>query len=272
MKSSLKSLVSATALAAMLLTGIGISIGVETAEAQIPKPRKFSIGVSGGFGADFGSANFLELPTAPIFAPRTGGSNEPAAYAGATNIGTWSAGIVMEYLVTEQLSVGLRGAYSVQNSNLLTRSNYRVGRSDGTFDDGTSEFTLNANIQSVAIEPMVGYNIVEGLNVHLGARVNVTVGSAYTQRETLIAPTDGGFFTTGGRIRNERTGTLPNVSSVTIAPMAGLSYNINLTDRLILTPEAFFAYGIMPLVSDLPQNSVWTASSARAGVSVKYKF
>ncbi len=270
MKLSLKSLFSATALAAMLLTGIGI--GVETAEAQIQRPRKFSLGVYGGFGADLGTANFLELPTAPIFTPRTGGSNEPAAYAGATNIGTWSAGIVMEYLITEQLSVGLRGAYSVQNSNLLTRSNYRVGRSDGSFDNATSEFTLDANVQSVAIEPMVGYNIVAGLNVHLGARVNITVGSAYTQKETLTAPADGGFFTTGGRIRNERTGALPNVSSLTVAPMAGLSYNINLTDRLILTPEAFFAYGIMPLVSDLPQNTVWTASSARVGVSVKYKF
>jgi hypothetical protein len=257
----------------LLIAGLVLTVtGIQTAEAQIQRPRKFSIGVYGGFGADLTQANFLEMPTVPLFSVRTGGSNEPAAFNNATTIGTWAAGIVMEYQVLEQLSVGLRGSFSVQNSNLLTRSNYRVGRSDGTFDDATSEFGLNATVQSVALEPMVGYNLFEGLYVHLGARINFAVGSSYTQQETLVAPADGGFFTTGGRVRNQRSGTLPGINNTTVAPMAGLSYNINLTDRLVLTPEAFFAYGLMPFVSDLPSTSTWTAHSARAGISARYKF
>lgn len=264
MKSTLKNVI----VAGVLL----MCFGAVSSEAQIQRPRKFSLGVSGGFGVDLTNANFLELPTVPIFSPRTGGTNEPTAYTGGTSIGTWAAGIVMEYLITDQLSVGLRGAYSVQNSNLLTRSNYRVGRSDGSFDDAISEYSLAASIQSIALEPMVGYNIVEGLNVHLGARLNFRIGSSYSQKETLIAPTDGGFTLAGARVRNERTGELPKVTDLTVAPMLGLSYNINATDRLVISPEIFGTFGLMQLVTDLPSGSSWTAHSARLGVSAKYKF
>jgi hypothetical protein len=249
-----------------------VCVGTSSMEAQIQRPRKFSLGVFGGFGADLNNVNFLELPTSAIFSPRTGGTNEPAAFGGNTAIGTFSAGIVMEYQITDQLSVGLRGSYATQNAALRTTSTYRVGRSDGTFDDAMSEFTLNSTVQYISVEPMAGYNLFEGLNVHLGARVNLLIGSSYTQKETLLTPTDGGFFTSGGRVRNERSGVLPNAASLAVAPLAGLSYNINLTDRLVLTPEAFFALGIMPVVSDLPTSSAWTTSSARAGISVKYKF
>jgi hypothetical protein len=249
-----------------------VCVGTSSVEAQIQRPRKFSLGVYGGFGADLNNVNFLELPTSAIFSPRTGGTNEPAAFAGGTTIGTFAAGIVVEYQITDQVSVGLRGNYATQNANLLTTSKYRVGRSDGTFDDGMSEFTLNSTVQFIGIEPMVGYNLFEGLNVHIGARLNLLIGSNYTQKETLLAPSDGGFFASGGRVRNERTGVLPNAASLAVAPLAGLSYNINLTDRLVLTPEAFFALGIMPIVTDLPTTAAWTTSSARVGIAVKYKF
>ena len=135
-----------------------VCVGTSSMEAQIQKPRKFSLGVYGGFGADLNNVNFLELPTSAIFSPRTGGTNEPAAFGGNTAIGTFSAGIVMEYQLTDQLSVGLRGGYSTQNAALRTTSAYRVGRSDGTFDDGSSEFLLNSAIQFISVEPMVGYN------------------------------------------------------------------------------------------------------------------
>lgn len=257
-----------------IVTGIMLTtLGASLAEAQIQRPRRFSIGVYGGFGADLNVANFLELPTSPVFSPRTGGTNEPAAFAGATTIGTWAAGIVMEYQITDQLNVGLRGAYSVQNSSLLTRSTYRVGRSDGTFDDGSSEFSLVSNVQAVALEPMAGYNLFEGLYVHLGARVNFATGSSYAQKETLITPTDGSFSPNSTtRVRNERTGALPALNNITVAPLVGVSYNINVIDRLVVSPEAFFSYGIMPFVTDLPSGSTWTAHSVRVGVSAKYKF
>lgn len=241
-------------------------------EAQIVRQRRFSLGLYGAYGLDFHNVNFLDLPNAPVFTPRTGGSNEPAAFSNTT---TWNPafGVVLEYLIDERLSVGLRGGYATQNTRLTTRSTYRVGRSDGTFDNATSEYAISDTVGMISLEPMVSYNLWEGLSVHVGVRLNFVNSPKYYQAETLLSPSDGSFFPipTGGSPvtrRNISAGDLPNANTFTIAPFAGISYAIPIIDRLTVHPEVFYSLGITPVVKDLQ----WSVNSLRPGLSVKYKF
>jgi hypothetical protein len=258
-----------TALRLVAVAVILFAAATERSEAQGGRPRRFSLGLYGSYGMDMHSANFLDLPNNPVFTPRTGGTNEPGPFTGTTS---WNpvVGIVMEYLLDERLSVGLRAHYATQNARLTTRANYRVGRDDGTFADATSEYAISDSIQIIGLEPMASYNVWEGLSVHLGVRLNFATSARYNQSETLIAPADGSFFggTTPIRTRNVTVGDLPNANTFTIAPIVGLSYAIPIIDRLTVQPEVFFSYGLMPVVRDLQ----WTVNSLRPGLAVKYKF
>jgi hypothetical protein len=167
--------------------------------------------------------------------------------------------------------VGLRGGYATQNATLKTTATYRVGRSDGTFADATSEYSITTDYQVINIEPMVNYNIWEGLYVHAGIRLSFMTKTNYSQVETLIAPSDGSFYsdtTTIIRTRNSTSGAMPSATTFAVAPFAGLSYAIPIIDRLTVHPEVFYSFGIMPVVTDLK----WTVNSLRPGLSVKYKF
>ena len=239
----------------------------QTLEAQSSRPRRFSMGIYGAYGLDMHNANFLDLPTRPIFRPRTGGSNEPGPFS---NANAWNPafGITMEYMVTQELGIALRGHFAFQNARLTTRSQYRVGRDDGTFDDGVSEFSLETDVQMISLEPMAQYNIWEGLFVHLGARLNFITQIDYLQYESLIAPEDGGFFTNGSRTRNVSSGELPEATKFSIAPIVGLSYAIPIIDRLTVHPEVFYSFGLFPVAGEL----AWTVNSLRPGLAVKYKF
>lgn len=239
-----------------------------TAEAQGSRPRRFSLGLYGTYGMDWHNANFLDLPTVPIFTPRTGGSNEPPAFT-CTNVWNPAFGITMDYLIDERLSVGLRAHYATQNARLTTRATYRAGRGDGTFIDATSEYAISDSVQIIGVEPMASYNVWEGLSVHLGVRLNFVLSAKYYQDETLIDPADGSFFPNGTfRTRNISTGDLPNATTFLVTPFAGVSYAIPIIDRLTVHPEVFYSVGLMPVVKDLK----WTVSSLRPGLAVKYKF
>lgn len=240
-----------------------------TLEAQSVRTRRFSLGLYGAYGLDMHNVNFLDLPNVPIFTPRTGGTNEPTAFS-STNAWNPAFGIVMEYLIDDRLSVGLRANYATQNVRLATRASYRVGRDDGTFANAVSEYTINDTLQMIGVEPMVSYNVWEGLSVHAGVRLNFVNSAKYYQVETLLEPSDGSFFsgTTPFRTRNASTGDLPNANTFTVAPFAGISYAIPIIDRLTVHPEVFYSFGIMPVVKDLK----WSVNSLRPGLSVKYKF
>jgi hypothetical protein len=238
-----------------------------TLEAQSSRPRRFSMGLYGAYGLDMHNANFLDLPTRPIFRPRTGGSNEPGPFS---NANAWNPafGLTMEYMITQELGIALRGHFAFQNARLTTRSQYRVGRADGTFDNGISEFAIETDVQMIGLEPMAQYNIWEGLFVHLGARLNFVTRIDYLQYESLIAPDDGGFFPNGSRTRNTSSGELPEATKFSIAPIVGLSYAIPIIDRLTVHPEVFYSFGLFPVVGQL----AWTVNSLRPGLAVKYKF
>jgi hypothetical protein len=236
------------------------------ADAQIQRPRRLSLGLYGFYSLDMNTVSFLDLPNVPVFTPRTGGPNEPGPFQGGTT-GNPGVGILLEYAITDQFTVGLRANYAPQNARLTTFSTYPVGRLDGTSADGRSDYSIDATVQTIGLEPLVMVNVWEGLNVFVGARLGLVVGTSYSQRETLAAPSDGGFDTSARRVRNETSGALPNVAGLTVAPFGGLSYTIPLSDRFAIVPEVSYSLGIMNVVTD----TKWTVSSLRPTLALKYK-
>ena len=251
------------------LIAISIAVFAADAEAQSLRPRRFSLGLYGSYGLDMNNIDFQDLPTAPIFTPRTGGTNEPSPFT-STNAWNPAFGLVMEYLIDDRFSVGLRANYATQNARITTRANYRVGRSDGTFADAVSEYVISDSVNVIGLEPMASYNVWEGLSVHLGVRLNFVLSAKYYQAENLLEPSDGSFFegTTPIRTRNIRTGDLPNANTFAIAPLVGVSYAIPIIERLTVHPEVFYSFGLTPVVKDI----TWTVRSLRPSIAVKYKF
>jgi hypothetical protein len=227
---------------------------------------KFSIGVFGAYNLNFHNASFLDIPTVPVFTPRNGTSYEPTAFGNTSNGGAAFGALVM-YNFSEELALSLRLGYGGHNALFRTTSTYPVGRTDGTTVDATSEYSINASIGAFSIEPLVSYRIVAGLQAYLGVRVNVVANNSFDQRETLIAPTDGGFDQNRNRSRNIRTGTIPQLQSLWFSGVAGLGYDIPLSEALILSPEAFYSLGLTRIV----QGINWNINTLRGGISLRYR-
>jgi hypothetical protein len=227
---------------------------------------KLSIGAFGAYNLSFHNASFLDIPTAPVFAPRTGAPYEPTAF-GNTSSGGAAFGALVMYNFTEELALSLRLGYGSHDAAFRTTSTYPVGRTDGTTADATSEYTINASIGALSIEPLVSYRIVAGLQAYLGVRLNVVTGNSFDQRETLLAPTDGGFDQNRNRSRNIRTGAIPQLQSLWFSGVAGLGYDIPLSDALVLSPEAFYSLGLNQIV----QGINWNMNTLRGGISLRYR-
>ena len=227
---------------------------------------KFSIGAFGAYNLNLHNASFLDIPTAPVFAPRTGAPYEPTAFGNASSGGVALGALVM-YNFTDELALSLRLGYGSHDAAFRTTATYPVGRTDGTTAEATSEYTINASIGALSIEPLVSYRIVAGLQAYLGVRVNVVAGNSFDQRETLIAPSDGGFDQSRNRSRNIRTGAIPQLQSLWFSSVAGLGYDIPLSDALVLSPEAFYSLGFTQIV----QGINWNINTVRGGISLRYR-
>jgi hypothetical protein len=227
---------------------------------------KLSLGVFGAYNLNLHNASFLELPAAPLFTPRTGAPYEPAAF-GSTSGGGLALGALLMYDLTEEMALSLRLGYGTHDASFRTTSTYPVGRADGTSADATSEYTLNTSIAAFSIEPLFSYRVVAGLQVYLGLRLSALTSTTFDQRETLLAPTDGGFDAMRSRTRNVQSGALPQAQTLWISPVAGLGYDIPLGTSLTLSPEVFYSLGLTQVV----QNVNWNVSTLRGGISLRYR-
>jgi hypothetical protein len=138
---------------------------------------KLSIGAFGAYNLNFHNASFLDIPTVPVFTPYTGAPYEPVAFGNTSNGGAAFGAVVM-YNFTEELALSLRLGYGGYDALFRTTATYPVGRTDGTTADATSEYSINASIGALSIEPLVSYRIVAGLQAYLGVRMNVIANNS----------------------------------------------------------------------------------------------
>lgn len=127
--------------------------------------------------------------------------------------------------------------------------------------------SINASLSAVLAEPYIAFYPFgdSPASVKMGLQAGIPISATMTRREELIAP-DGVNFETGNRIRNEKTGNIPDKSSLYTAGVVALRYDVPLGRNTILIPEAAFCFSLNDISSTLP----WKTNVLRAGLTFAY--
>ncbi len=133
-------------------------------------------------------------------------------------------------------------------------------------EQGVFRHSVETSVTDLTLEPLYRYTLIDNLFVAAGARIGVTVGSTFSQKETIIAPSSG-TFPGGQRTRNVVDGEpIPNVArfSAGLVGVLGLDLPLRKDQQLRLVPEISY---VLPL-TDLVSGVDWTVAQIRVGVSV----
>lgn len=213
-------------------------------------------GLFGHYALNNHSANFQNLPDAfSCGANYTSGSG-----------GGFAVGGLYEMPMADVLKLSLRAGYSSDKA-ILRSSESQLFGINGESQSGTFEKSLDAQISTIGLEPLVGYRIYQGMTLHAGARLGFLMQKEYEQKEQIVSPGNAVFEENKTRTRNQTSGDLTNTSAMQAALLAGVSYDIplNAGGTVIASPEVFYSLGLTSFISGLD----WSGSALRAGVSLK---
>ncbi|MBN1447827.1 MAG: hypothetical protein JXA28_07835, partial [Bacteroidetes bacterium] len=225
---------------------------------DIPELRH-RFGIFGDYGLNYHTADFQKLPGIPNCCPRF----EEGDGSG------FALGVLYELPFTTRLSLLLRFGY-VDYSGLLSALEREMLFVEPSYYEGAFEHTVDASLAAVMLEPLLAWRVVGGLSVLGGLQAGLVTTADYEQVETIVDPPDRGVFVdTQQRTRNFSQGEIPDASSVTAFLVGGLRYEVPMNDAgtLFAAPEALFALGLSPVVSDL----TWSVNTLRLGASILYR-
>lgn len=217
-------------------------------------------GITGGVGLNMHTASFSKLGTFPSCCPEfTGGSGVGFAVGG---------------YATFPLTSSLR---------LHTRLTYASEGAAQTYDEGSFvadlrdsakvvpavfRHTLDATLSSIGIEPLLGWRL-GALEVMGGLRLGFVTASSFSQREELVEPADYGAYLGDDRVWVETDAEIPDASSIRLALVGGLRYELPLNARstMVLAPELFYHHALTGVAS----NVTWNAHQLRVGIALGYR-
>jgi len=219
----------------------------------------------GGYGAlniKYHAADFGALP---------GVASCCADYTNSTSLGLALGGLYERH-VTETLR--LQGRVGITSLGGLLTSTQTIGNEpvldDGPFpvptrQDIQVEYSLDAGLPLLVLEPTIGYKAMDLLWLYAGLRTGIMMGSSYEQKETLISPDGYVFQETGTAVRNASTGSIPEVSVFNLDLAFGLGYELMIGTNLTLIPEVRY---LLPLGNVASVN--WSVQTFQLGASVRY--
>jgi outer membrane protein OmpA-like peptidoglycan-associated protein len=240
--------------ASPLLKIAAFGLAASSATAQTARP---AYGLFGQYSANNHSANFQNLPGA-----FTCGSNYTSGSGGGIALGG-----LYELPLADALKLSLRADYVSDKATLRSSESQLLGI-NGEAQNGTFEKSLTAEISSIGIQPLIGYELYSGLNLHAGARLGFLMQKSYEQKEQILSPGDAVFEENKTRTRNESSGDIENTSALQVSLLGGISYDLplNSAGTFIASPEIFYSLGLTSFVSDVD----WTGSALRAGIAFKF--
>jgi hypothetical protein len=185
---------------------------------------------------------------------------------GSGDGGGMALGLGVDRAIVPSLSAGLRVLYQTFGASLATSETELV---TSEMDTVTAVFahTIETTHRALGAELVVGYEVVRGLRVLAGGRLDMFTGASYSQKEEILSP--GTIrYENDRRTRNEYEGDLGETASTNVAALAGLRYDVALNrDRtIVLSPEALVWQGLGDLDPDAP----WTVQGFRFGLSLSY--
>ena len=141
---------------------------------------------------------------------------------------------------------------------------------NGMLVDGTTKSVIDVSLNNFIFSPFVAYSISQiskNFYVSLGMNIGATVSANFAQHEELLSP-NVGTFENGYRVRNIKSGDLPNMNSFLFAGNVGISYELplNKNNNLRLVPEINYNYWFLSPVQDLN----WNISQLTFGIGIRY--
>jgi outer membrane protein OmpA-like peptidoglycan-associated protein len=177
----------------------------------------------------------------------------------------------IEVPIIKDLRLHTRVGYTTLGATLTTSES--IGN-EPVLDDGTVptpvrqdvlvEYSLDAALPMISIEPTVGYQFVDRFWGSIGVRAGYLIGPTYVQKETLQQP-EGYTFLDGSAVRNQSSGAIPEANSLQFHAVVGLSYELFTRSTFSLSPEVRY---FLPLTAISSVD--WRVQSLQIGVMFRH--
>ncbi|MFC2131747.1 outer membrane beta-barrel protein, partial [Bacteroidota bacterium] len=211
------------------------------------------------YGINQHPATFMKITGVPL------GNYDPLSTVSGSGI---SVGLFYEYPFSKKLSLMTRLGYYQLNGSF---SNIEVEPSslNGEPVDVDIEFKIDATLAAIGLEPLISYEVYDGLNIVAGPNISFLMTKQFNQIEQIVNPDAPSFddgSPNGSRERNVEAGDLSTVSSIYLGLTGGISYELPLSSRILPTIDILYTQGL----TDIEPDMAWGISSIRFGTTIKY--
>lgn len=238
----------------LILTLLSVN-SAESKKWEIENLR-FQIGLFANFNSNFHSAGIAELPGVPNCCNQfNSGSGSGMAY-----------GLHISFPFAANIALNFRALYS-DMGGLLEEKEYEQIIINRELRLAEINHSIDAEMAMAALESSINFRLFGRFSVFAGPSLGYFLRHDYSQSEKLVKP-DEGTFENGLRIRNERSGEIPEAKPLIFYICAGMFYDIPLDDDAtwLISPEVTFTSGL----SSVLENQDWTISNLRFGLALKF--
>jgi len=228
--------------------------------AQDIKPTWY-IGPFGALMQSMHTTGFTDLPGYPTccFSERSG-----------TGLG-YDVGILLRVPLDEQFSFRLFGGVNSPGATISSDENIGnqfIRNSQFPFDtiarDIIVRHSIKAALTQISLRPTISYALPIGGDFSIGLGLNYVVSQSFSQQEALISP-DNVAFIDGRGIRNDTSGTIPDVSSLQTALSLGYSYDLPISSTSLLLPFIEYHHPLQSLTS-----YDWNIGRIQVGLALQF--
>lgn len=186
----------------------------------------------------------------------------------------WGLGYVVDLPFTSRFSLSGRVYYWKGDGDFVTPNPtpIRIAVDDKTLVPLQTEHALETALDYGMIDLLLRYRFASPFYIAIGPSAGFAARAAYEQEERILSP-DGATFLNGLPTRKiiagnfDEQGTLNTSRVVRVGATGMIGAEIPIADRVALTPEAGFTFGLTGVLSSFD----WTVHAVRAGIGVAYR-
>lgn len=217
----------------------------------------FRVGVFGNYQAVHHQGSLGSIPTVATCADGFG-SGSGSGFA---------AGGLFEFSPVDKLAIQARLGYSAFGAHFSSTEDIGNVMQNGEVISAFSEHTIDADFGLVTFEVRgVWQPFSFPLALNLGVQGGTMVTKDADQVETLISPSSMTFWG-GVTQRNHYIGDLIGAADFQMYGVFGLSYELELSRYVTLSPEITYNRAFTQLITD----STWSAHPLRIGAALKIR-
>ncbi len=239
---------------------IAFSIMHMSMHAQTQKPAWF-IGPYGGIMQSIHNTGFKDMPGYPTccITERSG-----------TGIG-YDIGMLMRFPINSEMSFRLFGGVNSPSATISNEEkigNQFIRNPQFPFDsiarDITVAHSIDAMLTQIMLRPMFSYALPFGGDFSAGLGFSFVLNHTFNQKEELISP-ENAAFPDGRGIRNESSGTIPEVSAFQTSISFGYSHDFPISQSSLLMPFIEYHHPLQSLTS-----YDWNISKIQLGLALQF--